>query len=180
MMKRAALVVICAGLLSACDNSEQRGLQQELALLAKDAKGRVDPLPQIKPYTPSLYGAADLIEPFSAVKIKEQPKTGSGVNDGDKLYAFHKERPKEPLESFALESLKMVGTLQQKGQVFGLVKADQALYRVKVGNYMGQNFGVVTKIADGEIVLKELIQDGAGDWSERITTMSLQEAEAKK
>jgi type IV pilus assembly protein PilP len=74
----------------------------------------------------------------------------------------------------------MVGTLQQKGEVFGLVKADKALYRVKVGNYMGQNFGVVTKIAEDGIVLKELIQDGAGDWSERITTLSLQEAEAKK
>jgi type IV pilus assembly protein PilP len=179
-MKRAACIVICAGMLAACDNGEQRGLQQELAMMTKDAKGRVDPLPQIKPYTPVTYAATDQVDPFSAVKIRETPRTGNGQNSGDKLYEFHRARVKEPLESFALETLKMVGTLQQKGDVFGLVRADQALYRVKVGNYIGQNFGVVTKIADDEIVLKELIQDGAGDWSERITTMSLQEAESKK
>lgn len=177
-MKRAIYVMICAGVLAGCDNGEQRGLQQELAVLTKDAKGKVEPLPQIKPYAPIAYAANDLVDPFSVQKIRETPKGGSG--GGDKLYEAQKERPKEPLESYAIESLKMVGTLQQKGQTFGLVKADQALYRVKVGNYMGQNFGVVTKVADGEIVLKELIQDGSGDWSERVTTMSLQEAEAKK
>jgi len=179
-MKRAACILMCAGLLAACDNGEQRGLQQELALLTKDAKGRVEPLPQIKPYSPVTYGAADQVDPFSVAKIRETPKSNGGQASGDKLYEFHRARVKEPLESYALESLKMVGTLQQKGEAFGLVKADQALYRVKIGNYMGQNFGVVTKIADDEIVLKELIQDGAGDWSERITTMSLQEAESKK
>jgi type IV pilus assembly protein PilP len=177
-MRRAIYAMLCAGLLAACDNGEQRGLQQELAVLTKDAKGKVEPLPQIKPYSPTAYSAADLIDPFSIQKIREAPKGGAG--NGDKLFEAQKDRPKEPLESYSIETLKMVGTLQQKGQTFGLVKADQALYRVKVGNYMGQNFGVVTKVADGEIVLKELIQDGAGDWSERITTMSLQEAEAKK
>jgi len=178
MMKRVAYLLVCAGLLAACDNGEQRGLQQDLAAMTKDAKGKVDPLPQIKPYTPTTYSSVDFVDPFSAMKIREAPRGGGG--DGDKLYAIQQARPKEPLESFAIETLKMVGTLEQKGEVFGLVRADQALYRVKVGNYIGQNFGVVTKIAEDQIVLKELIQDGAGDWSERITTMSLQEAEAKK
>lgn len=177
-MNRAIYVMLCAGLLAACDNAEQKGLQQELAAMTKDAKGKVDPLPQIKPYAPTAYGAADLVDPFSLQKIRATAKNGAG--GGDKLYEAQKERPKEPLESYALETLKMVGTLQQKGQVFGLVKADQALYRVRVGNYMGQNFGVVTKVVDDGIMLKELIQDGAGDWSERVTTISLQEAEAKK
>ena len=180
-MNRTLIFCACALALAACDNGEQRGLQQELAQLTKDARGKVDPLPQIKPYKPVSYTSAELIDPFSVAKIAEAPKANEkGMSVGDKLYQFHKDRPKEPLEAYPLDNLKMVGTLQQKGRVFGLVKADQALYRVKVGNYMGQNYGVVTRISDSDITLKELIQDGSGDWSERVTTISLQEAEAKK
>jgi type IV pilus assembly protein PilP len=176
-MRVLASISICALALAGCGNGEQKALQQELAALTKGAKGRVEPLPKLVAYTPVNYTAADLPDPFSAGKIAEGPKAATSVqSEGDRLYEAQKARPKEPLEAYPLESLAMVGTLQQKGQVYGLVKADTALYRVRPGNYMGQNFGVVTKIEDGEIVLKELIQDGSGDWSERITAVSLQES----
>ncbi len=70
----------------------------------------------------------------------------------------------------------MVGVLQQKKANFALVKADTGLYRVKVGNYLGQNFGVITTITDSQIQLRELIQDAVGDWTERQSTLQLLEA----
>jgi len=68
-----------------------------------------------------------------------------------------------------------VGMLQQKGAYYGIIRADANLHRVKVGNYMGQNFGIITNINDSEITLKELVQDSGGDWVERVSTLQLQE-----
>ena len=90
-------------------------------------------------------------------------------------------RRKEPLEAFPLESLAMVGTLQRGKSRFALVRTtDKDVYQVKVGNYMGQNFGVVIGIEDTEIKLKELVQDGAGDWTERSSTIQLAEADQRQ
>ncbi len=89
-------------------------------------------------------------------------------------------RPKEPLEAYPLESLKMVGTLSQKGVTYALVRADSSVYRVKIGNYLGQNFGVITGITDNLINLKELVQDASGDWTERKIALQIIEAEAAK
>jgi type IV pilus assembly protein PilP len=89
-------------------------------------------------------------------------------------------RRREPLESYPLETLRMVGTLFQGKRVHALVQADKTLHQVKVGNYLGQNFGVVTKISEAEVALKELIQDAGGDWVERASTLQLQEKGAGK
>jgi type IV pilus assembly protein PilP len=178
-MKRAILIIATLALV-ACDGGEQRELQRELAELTKDAKGRVDPLPEVKPYEPVQYAAFELADPFGPAKIKLMNPQRAGDGAANDLARAQEARTKEPLEAFPLESLKMVGTLQQQKQTWGLVRADQGVYRVRVGNYLGQNFGVITKIGDGEIVLKELIQDGTGDWSERQSSLLLQEAEVKK
>ena len=85
------------------------------------------------------------------------------------------DRPKEPLEAYPLESIQMVGSLTQGRETFGLVKAGPNLYRVKKGNYMGQNFGVITGIDEVQISLKELIQEGSGEWIERASALQLQE-----
>jgi type IV pilus assembly protein PilP len=85
-------------------------------------------------------------------------------------------RPKEPLESFSLETLKMVGALSKQGLIHAVIKTpDNAIYHVRKGNYIGQNFGLVTQISDSEVTLREIVQDSAGDWSERISTLILQE-----
>ena len=90
-------------------------------------------------------------------------------------------RRKEALEVFPLETLKMVGTLQRGRAMVGLIKAtDNRVFQVRQGNYMGQNFGVITAVSEGEITLKELFQDGAGDWAERQSKIMLQEREQKK
>jgi len=175
-MKRAALI-LAAFALAACDGGEQQELRAELKDLTKDLRGKVQPLPVVKPYEPVPYTAFEMPDPFGPAKILVAAAKGAGGAAGG--LRPDPNRPKEPLEAYPLESLKMVGTLEQGKQTYGLVRADAGLYRVRVGNYMGQNFVLITKISDGEITLRELIQDAGGDWAERESTLLLQEADAK-
>lgn len=178
MSARVALIpVVAAALLAACGGEEQQELRAELAAMTKDMRGKVDPLPVVKPYEPVPYTAFDQPDPFGPTKIvlatKEKQIGSSGLQpDFD--------RPKEPLEAYPLESLKMVGTLSRKRQTYAVVKADAGLYRVRPGNYLGQNYGVITNITESEITLRELIQDSGGDWAERTSTLLLQETGGSK
>lgn len=85
------------------------------------------------------------------------------------------DRRKEPLEAYPLESLTMVGVLVQNQVMHALIRADKSLYQVKVGNYLGQDFGVITDIGDAEIKLTELVEDTDGDWVRRDRSLLLQE-----
>ncbi len=170
---KAILVVALGALLAACTGEEFGDLKAELKDKTKDLRGRIEPLPVVKPYEPVPYKAFDQTDPFSSAKIELVTKSASSGGGGLKPDL---NRPKEPLEAYPLESLKMVGVLQQKKANFALVKADTGLYRVKVGNYLGQNFGVITTITDSQIQLRELIQDAVGDWTERRSTLQLLEA----
>ena len=176
-MKRLAIVFAVAALVG-CDSGEQQELRAELTGLTKELRGRVDPLPVVKPYEPVPYTAFDVADPFGPGKIILATKNAAQGSGGGLKPDLN--RPKEPLETYPLETLRMVGSLEQGRQVFALVKADAGLYRVRTGNYLGQNFGVITKISPSEITLRELIQDAGGDWSERESTLLLQEASAKE
>jgi type IV pilus assembly protein PilP len=173
---RVVLVLALALLLAACGGEEFGDLKAELKDKTKDLRGRIDPLPVVKPYEPVPYKAFDQPDPFGPAKIELVTKSAATGGGGLKPDL---NRPKEPLEAFPLESLKMVGVWQQPKTTFALVKADTGLYRVKVGNYLGQNFGLVTAINGTQIQLRELIQDAAGDWAERQSTLQLQEVGGK-
>jgi Tfp pilus assembly protein PilP len=173
---RIVLAISLVLLLAACGNEEFGDLKAELKDKTKDLRGRIDPLPVVKPYEPVPYKVFDQPDPFGPAKIELVTKSTPGGGGGLKPDL---NRPKEPLEAYPLESLKMVGVWQQTKATFALVKADTGLYRVKVGNYMGQNFGLVTDITGSKIQLRELIQDAAGDWSERQSTLQLQEVGGK-
>jgi|SRR5579864_5854501 len=173
---KALVAVALALLLAACGGEEFGDLKSELKERTKDLRGNIAPLPVVKPYEPVPYKAFDMADPFSTVKIDLVTKSASTGGGGLKPDT---NRPKEPLEAYPLESLKMVGVLQQKNANFALVKADRGLYRVKVGNYLGQNFGLITGITESEIQLRELIQDATGDWTERQSTLQLQEVGGK-
>jgi type IV pilus assembly protein PilP len=167
------LVLAAAGImLAGCFGEEFGDLKAELKEKTKDLRGRIDPLPVVKPYEPVPYKGFDQADPFSTAKIELVTKSASSGGGGLQP-DFN--RPKEPLEAYPLESLKMVGVLQQRKASFALIKADVGLYRVKVGNYMGQNFGLITSITESQVQLRELIQDPAGDWAERQSTLQLQE-----
>lgn len=174
MMKRVLLLGGLA-LLAACGGEQFGDLKKELNDMTKDLRGRVDPLPQVRPYEPVPYQAESEVDPFRPVRIEvatasrdASQKTGGLAPDLD--------RPKEPLEAFPLESIQMVGSLTQGRETFALVTAGPNLYRVRKGNYMGQNFGVITGIDESQISLKELLQEGSGEWVERSSSLQLQEA----
>lgn len=172
---RKVLPIIATLALASCGGEQYGDLKQELAQLTKDLRGRVDPLPQVKPYEPVPYKAFEEIDPFKTSRI-EVVATGAAMAGASGIKP-DLNRPKEPLEAFPIESLRMVGTLQQDKQTYGLVRAGANLFRVKKGNYMGLNFGVITAIDESEIKLKELVQDGGGDWIERVSSLQLVEAQ---
>jgi type IV pilus assembly protein PilP len=169
------LVIIAALALAACVGEEHSDLKQELNQLTKDFRGRVDPLPQVRPYEPVPYTAEGQIDPFRPQRIDvAQRRVGPSATNA--RAERERDRPKEPLEAFPLESIQMMGTISQDKETFALVKAGPNLYRVRKGNYMGQNFGVVTGIDESQISLKELVQDGGGEWVERNSALQLVEA----
>jgi type IV pilus assembly protein PilP len=173
MKKRA--VVLASVVLVACSGGDHDDLRQWMAEASKDMKGSVPPLPQVTPYEPVPYDAGGLIDPFKQAKIEPEQKPGGG---GGKRPDY--DRPREPLEAYPLESLKYVGVMIKNKTGYAIIQVDGSLFQVKVGNYMGQNFGVITKVSDTEVSLRELVQDPAGDWAERSSTLLLQESGAKK
>jgi type IV pilus assembly protein PilP len=166
-------IALCACMLvAACGGESHQDLRVWMQDQGKGARGKLDPLPQIKPYDPFAYNAFDLPDPFKPRKI--EPTKGASKLAPDLT------RRREPLEAYPLESLSMVGTLEKNKTVYALVRTpDRDVYQIRAGNYVGQNYGVVTNIAENEIKLKELIQDGAGDWTERSSTLQLQQADAR-
>lgn len=164
----AALLMLLAG----CDNSQQE-LSQWMAQVRATTKVSVAPIAEPKKYVPYGYRLKDNLDPFNTEKVtvaqaKLQARNASGLTPD-------LNRRREPLESFPLDALSMVGTLMQNKQVYGLVKADKTLNRVSTGQYLGQNYGKITSITETEITLKEIVQDAAGEWVEQISKLQLQE-----
>lgn len=167
-MKQLIMVVVLLSL-TACSGSGHDDLVQFVKESGANMRGKVEPLPEMKPYQPFSYNAYDLADPFKPRKMK--PSTGGGGGLQPDMT-----RPKEPLESFALETLKMVGVLKQKNEIYAVIKTpENTIYRVHTGNYVGQNFGKVVAVTDTEVKLKEIVEDSTGDWAERDSTLTLQE-----
>ena len=172
MRKLIALAGIA--LLAACGGEEQGELRQELAAMTKDLRGKVDPLPQVRTYEPVPYKGESLIDPFVPGRIVVAATAGGGAGGGGGVQP-DLNRPKEPLEAFPLDAIQMVGTLTQNKDMYALVRAGTNLFRVRKGNYMGQNFGLITAVEESQINLKEVVQDSGGDWVERSTTLQMSE-----
>ena len=170
-MKRL-LLPLALTVLGGC-SSEIDELKQFVRESDKGLPRKIEPLPAVKPFEPFTYEGFDLPDPFKQRKLKPDQSGGGGGIAPDL------NRRKEPLEAFPLEQLKMVGTLSQGQDTYALVRAEKTLYRVKKGNYMGQNFGLITDVTDAEIKLKEIVQDSAGDWAERQSVLPLLEEAGK-
>ena len=171
-MKARALFVVATLALAGCGGESHQDLRAWMIEQGKGARGKLDPLPQIKPYEPFAYNAFDLPDPFKPRRI--EPTKGASKLAPDLT------RRKEPLEAYPLESLAMVGTLEKGKAVYALVRTpERDIYQVRAGNYVGQNYGVVTGVGETEVKLKELVQDSAGDWTERSSTLQLQQADPR-
>jgi type IV pilus assembly protein PilP len=166
---RTLVVLALSGLLVGCTGGGQEDLQAWMNEQAKGMRGGVQKLPEIKPFPVVAYAGEQVDDPFRKGRMEPERRAGGSSLQPDM------DRRREPLESFPLESLRMVGVLMQGPNTHALVRADKTLHQVKVGNYMGQNFGVVTGITESEVKLRELVEDAYGDWVERNSTLTLQE-----
>lgn len=158
-------------LLAGCGGEEFQDLQDFVKNSGADMRGKIEAPPEVKPYEPFNYdNSAGLGDPFKPRMQARHPGEKQGTNQPNL------DRHKEELEEFALESLKMVGFLYIHDTANAQIMApDGKIHNVKVGNFMGQNFGQIISITETEIKLKEMVQDSAGDWSERISSLQLVE-----
>jgi type IV pilus assembly protein PilP len=163
-------------LLSACGSNSEDDLRQWIVEERNQTRPKVAPIPAPKQFVPEAYANTAAIEPFSNAKLTQALKRESSqaVTNGA-LVAPELARRKEPLEAFPLDAMSLVGNLTKSGQPVALVKVDSLLYQVKLGNYLGQNYGKVTKITETQITLREIVQDAVGEWIERAATLELQE-----
>lgn len=163
-------------LLGACGSSGEDDLRNWIVEERNQTRPKVAPIPAPKQFVPEKYPDTSVTEPFSSVKLTQALKRESSqaVTNGA-LVAPELARRKEPLESFPLDSMSLVGNLSKLGQPVALVRVDNLLYQVRSGNYLGQNYGKVTKITETQVTLREIVQDAAGEWIERVATLELQE-----
>ncbi|MBI5006517.1 MAG: pilus assembly protein PilP [Nitrosomonadales bacterium] len=166
-----SLILAVTVLLTACGGEEFQDLRDFVKNAGAEMRGKVEPPPDIKPYEPFTYeNDTALPDPFRPRKPDARNPSRAGSNQPNL------DRPKEELEDFPLESLKMVGYLFQKNVGHAVVRSSEGkIYRVKAGNYIGQNFGQIISVTETEVKIKEMVQDSAGDWSERESTLLLVE-----
>jgi type IV pilus assembly protein PilP len=170
-MKRSILLVAVL-LLSACVNQDMSDLREFVAEVKARQPGPLPPLPEMRQVEPFLYVAADRRDPFRPQETLAQAPTTKPTSGPKPDF----NRRKEELESYSLDTLRMVGTLEQDGMMWGLVQTqDGTIHRVKTGNYMGLNYGRIVRISEDKIELSELLQDGAGGYVENSAALSLGE-----
>jgi type IV pilus assembly protein PilP len=160
-------------LLTACGDGGIQGIKEWMDETRHQTKVSIPKLAEPKKFTPFTYNGKDVIDPYSPVKLaaafaKLQANSNKGLEPD-------MNRRKDPLEAYPLDALRMVGTLEKPGLTYALLQVDQSVFQVKVGNYIGQNFGMFTNITDSVVELKEIVQDATGEWVERKAQLELQE-----
>ncbi|HVZ42389.1 MAG TPA: pilus assembly protein PilP [Ramlibacter sp.] len=169
-------LVLAAAALAACESSDQNELQAWMTEQRAQTRPQVTPIPEPKRFTPQEYTGESSTDPFSSQKLAQALKRESAQSSASAaLIAPELTRRREPLEAYPLDTMTMVGSLVKQGQPVALVKVDNLLYQVRPGNYLGQNYGRIVKVGENEVVLRELVQDAAGEWVERTATLQLQE-----
>ena len=172
----AVLLIVGLSVLAGCGSSDQEELQQWITEQRNLTRSKVDRLPEPTKFSPQAYTQEGTIEPFSSQKLAQALKRDSSqATSNAALIAPELARRKEPLEASPLDAVVMVGSLFKVGQPVALVRVDNLLYQVRVGNYLGQNYGRITKVSETGLSLREIVQDAAGEWIERTATLQLQE-----
>ncbi|SFC01196.1 type IV pilus assembly protein PilP [Polaromonas sp. OV174] len=170
-----SLMLVLFGL-AGCGSSEQAELQQWMTEQRNAARPKIVPLPAPTKFSPQAYGEGASIEPFSTQKLTQALKRDSSQATANvALIAPELNRRKEPLEASPLDAVAMVGSLIKAGQPVALVRVDNLIYQVRAGNYLGQNYGRITKVTETSLALREIVQDAAGEWIERPATLQLLE-----
>jgi len=168
----AALIAGFGALLAGCAG-DQDELTQWMEQQKREVKPNVEPLSPPKKFIPQPYAALGAVEPFSTQKLTVALK--QEARQPNSLLAAEINRRKEPLEAYPVDSMTMVGSVMRNGQQFALLRVDNLLYQVKTGDYLGQNYGKITKISETDVSYREIVQDAAGEWIERSSALQLQE-----
>jgi type IV pilus assembly protein PilP len=169
---RFSLLALVSVALLGC-SGEQDELQQWMEQQKREVKPNVEPLSPPKKFNPQPYVALTGVEPFSQQKLTVALK--QEARQPNSLLAAEINRRKEPLEAYPLDSMSMVGSVVREGRPYALLRVDNLLYQVKQGDYLGQNYGKITKISETDVALREIVQDAAGEWIERTSALQLQE-----
>ncbi|MBT9456904.1 MAG: pilus assembly protein PilP [Burkholderiaceae bacterium] len=148
-------------------------LRQWMEQQKREVQATVKPLVPPKKFLPQAYETQTSVEPFSAQKLTVAVK--QEARQPNSLLTSEMSRRKQPLEAFPLDSMTMVGSVSREGRQYALLKVDNLLYQVKSGDYLGVNYGKIMKISETDIALREIVQDAAGEWIERTSTLQLQE-----
>ena len=168
-------IAVAAVGLTGCLGSEQEDLQRWMAEQRAQVKPNVPPITEPKKFTPQAYTEGAAIDPFNMQKLTQALRRDSAQPSTSGLIAPELARRKEALEAFPLDAMAMVGSLSRNGQPVALISVDKLLYQVRVGSYLGLNYGRITRISETELGLREIVQDAAGEWIERVATLQLQE-----
>ncbi|RZL63188.1 MAG: pilus assembly protein PilP [Variovorax sp.] len=166
------LVLVALG---GCFGSEQDDLQGWMATQRAQVKPTVPPISEPKKFTPESYSEVAALEPFNVQKLTQALRRDSSQPSTSGLIGPELARRKESLEAFPLDAMAMVGSMNRNGQPVALVTVDKLLYQVRLGNHLGLNYGRITRISETELALREIVQDAAGEWIERVATLQLQE-----
>ena len=171
---RALLGAALLGLLALAGcGGETQELQDWMDQQRREVRPSVQPLAAPKKFNPVPYANAQQVDPFSTQKLSVALK--QEARQPNSMLAAEMSRRKEPLESFPLDAMAMVGSVSKAGTPVALLRVDNLLYQVKAGDYLGQNYGRILRISETEVALREIVQDAAGEWIERNATLQLQE-----
>jgi type IV pilus assembly protein PilP len=174
MKRTACLSLACALLLAACGDSDVREVRDWMDQVQKETHPSVKPLAAPKEFIPYAYDQADAVDPYNPNKLlAELARVADNSNNPNRP---DMNRPKEELENFPLDTMKMVGAIQKGGVNWALVQVDKNVYQVKSGMRIGENYGLVTHVSDNEVDVREVVQDAGGDWAERKSRLELQES----
>ena len=166
------LVLGLGVLMAGCADNRMQDLKGFVQEVKARPKPPIKPLPEIKQVETFVYSAAELRNPFERGGEEEETATAA-VDSGIRPDLT---RRKEELELYPLDSVRMVGTLEQEEVTWGLVRSsDGVIHRVRTGNYMGQNHGKITFVSEEQIELTEIFKDGQGVYRERQASLALSE-----
>jgi type IV pilus assembly protein PilP len=168
--------LLAAAALAGCGGADEDELRRWTSEVRASTKVGVPPLPEPKRFVPQPYESRGVVDPFDAARSVITLERQQRARVGASVIKPDLDRVRDPLEKFPLEQIRMVGFIRSKSGAIGLVDAGTGTTEVKTGQYMGQNFGLITGISETEIAVKEIVQDAAGEWIERPAKLELQES----